>query len=643
MNQDKAEMVKLLSTLFTGNPSCYGKETSSNPICVHEPITDQVLIDHIEGRKRVGIYPLIGDKITFGSVDFDEVPWDKIKIFIAACIDKKLYPQLERSKSRELGIHNHFFFDQPILAKDFRGALISISKETGVELKEIFPKQDLIGDNGVGNFIFIPLHGESIKQDRTVLLDFNFKSYPDQLKALKSIYRTKAEDFMALAKSVAMVKPTYEEPILEVSGDGSVEIEKYLSHYKIPFRIKEQPNRTFYLLNQCLFADQHTTPNAPGDSSIVQGADGKLGYQCFHNHCQSKTWRDTRLIISGENSLSQFIKKPNPYSSALLNADDLVSLEIPPRKIIISPWLYLQQILLIHGWRGIGKTMFTISTFDAITRGEAIGPWPLLTPVPCLYIDGEMALIDIQDRLKLLSAGKTTPRKVPLMIYSDAQANSLGLPRANLINSQWRKDIKSLMLDNGIQLLALDNIASLAPGLDENSKRDWDPINQFLIDLRFSDITVALLHHENKAGGQRGTSAREDNIDTSISLTRPHDYRIEDGCRFIVKFKKNRISTKDISLLQDYEFKLITNNGRDEWAWAPVRRKNQIEILRMLDEGIAQMEIAQMLSLSKGFVSRIKSKAVKDGNLTDKGKLTKAGMSLVTSFFDEEISEDEEI
>ena len=644
IEKDRDEKVRLLKTFFSGNPSSYGLETSNGPICVHEPITDQVLLDHIEGKKRVGVYPLIEDKINFGSADFDETPWETIKKFIAECIDKNLYPQLERSKRRDLGLHVFFFIDQPILAKDFRKAMDSILRRIGLDPKsiEVFPKQDSIGGDGVGNFIFLPLYGKSVKENRTVFLDFNFKPYPDQLKALKAIYKTKAEDIKTLAENLSPIgeEATPEELRLEISGDGLIDVEGYLRHYGIPFKVKKQTNRTFYLLNRCLFADSHTTKDNLGDSSIIQGTNGKLGYQCFHNHCQSKTWKDARLSISGEDSLSQFIRKPNPYSTLLLNADDLISLAIPPRKIIISPWLFLQQILLIHGWRGVGKTMFAILSFDAITRAEAVGPWPLLTPAACLYIDGEMALIDIQDRLKILSAGKT-PRKAPLMIYSDAQANSLGLPRANLINSQWRKDVKSLMLDNGIQLVALDNIASLAPGLDENSKKDWDPINQWLIDLRFSDIAVILLHHENKVGGQRGTSAREDNIDTSISLTRPHDYRIEDGCRFIVKFKKSRLSTKDISLLQDYEFKLINNNGRNEWAWSPVRIKNKIEIIRKVDEGIKQEDIAEILGVSKGFVSQVKTKAIKDGQLDSHGKLTPEGRNLVNqgSLFEEEEAE----
>ena len=214
------------------------------------------------------------------------------------------------------------------------------------------------------------------------------------------------------------------------------------------------------------------------------------------------------------------------------------------------------------------------------------------------------------------------------MIYSDAYANSLGIPRASLISKEWRRDAKNLILDNGFKLVALDNIASLAPGIDENSKKDWDPINQWLLELRFSGITTTLFHHENKSGGQRGTSAHEDNIDTSISLFRPHDYRIEEGSRFIVKFKKTRISTKEFSLLQDYEFRLIETNGRVEWTWGMLKRKNQIEILRMIDEGIAQIDIANTLSIDKGYVSKVRSQAIKNGHLSPKGETHRKRASL---------------
>ena len=112
--------------------------------------------------------------------------------------------------------------------------------------------------------------------------------------------------------------------------------------------------------------------------------------------------------------------------------------------------------------------------------------------------------------------------------------------------------------DQKIKFWVIDNLASLASGIDENVKKDWDPINQWLLELRFSGITTLMLHHTNKEGGQRGTSAREDNIDISIMLKNARDYTPEDGARFIVHFTKQRIPTKDLQLISDTEFKLIS-------------------------------------------------------------------------------------
>ena len=83
--------------------------------------------------------------------------------------------------------------------------------------------------------------------------------------------------------------------------------------------------------------------------------------------------------------------------------------------------------------------------------------------------------------------------------------------------------MKSILLTRKIELWIIDNLASLASGLDENAKKDWDPINAWLLELRFAEISTIMLHHVNKDGGQRGTSAREDNLDISVLLKSPHD------------------------------------------------------------------------------------------------------------------------
>jgi putative DNA primase/helicase len=296
--------------------------------------------------------------------------------------------------------------------------------------------------------------------------------------------------------------------------------------------------------------------------------------------------------------------------------------------MILKPWLPEQSIIEISGWRGIGKTWFGTSIVNSATSGEPLGPWEVGTPVPALHIDGELPAQDVQDRFNQLP---THGRKEPLYIYSEAYARTLGIPRANLLNPNWREALKAFLIKKGIKLLGLDNVSSLAPGVDENSKKDWDPINQWFLDLRFAGVATIFFHHTSKTGDQRGTSGREDNLDCSILLQRPSHYMAEQGAKFIVQFKKSRVRTNELNLVADAEFTLTEVNGRLQWIWGTVKRKNQLEILRMLDRGISQAEIARTLAIDKGYVSRVKSKAIKDGNLSQSGKLTKSALRGVNS------------
>jgi hypothetical protein len=86
-----------------------------------------------------------------------------------------------------------------------------------------------------------------------------------------------------------------------------------------------------------------------------------------------------------------------------------------------------------------------------------------------------MPASDILERIEALNLNSERPE--PLYIYSDALANQWGLPRAHLANESWRNRMKSILTARHIKLWIIDNIASLASGLDENSKKDWDPIN----------------------------------------------------------------------------------------------------------------------------------------------------------------------
>ena len=166
--------------------------------------------------------------------------------------------------------------------------------------------------------------------------------------------------------------------------------------------------------------------------------------------------------------------------------------------------------------------------------------------------------------------------------------------------------MKRMLLTRGVKLWVIDNIASLASGIDENLKRDWDPVNSWLLDLRFAGISTVLLHHTNKEGGQRGTSAREDNIDMSIILKQPADYEADKGADFILTFSKSRVSFDDLKQVQDIHFTLVTDDaGNLAWEWQRVKAERKQEIIDLLDAGTSITETAKLVGCAKSYVSKL--------------------------------------
>ena len=318
---------------------------------------------------------------------------------------------------------------------------------------------------------------------------------------------------------------------------------------------------------------------------------------------------------------------------AIIEVDSLLSMQLPKKEVIVHPWLTQQSITLISGWRGIGKSWFAMALVDSITKGagQHFGPWEVKTSVPCLYLDGEMVASDVQGRfLALQEDGGNEKKESPLYIYCDGYACELGLAKANLLDEEWRESMTEVLIKKKIKLWVIDNLASLSAGIDENSKAEWGPINDWLLKLRFSGISTVLVHHTGKTGTQRGTSGREDNVDTSILLKRPAAYKQEDGARFVISFEKARVPHEDLPLIRNVEFQFLKDErGQFVLTSTDAKRETRNEILRMLDEGIKNTDIADQLGISKGYVSQVRKQAVAQGILTSKGKLSQAGFCQV--------------
>ena len=84
---------------------------------------------------------------------------------------------------------------------------------------------------------------------------------------------------------------------------GGFDMQGYLNRYGISFKEKQNGTKTLYILDHCVFDLSHTHK----DAAVIVHGGGTLGYNCFHDSCQGKSWKDARSTISGTDSLAPFM------------------------------------------------------------------------------------------------------------------------------------------------------------------------------------------------------------------------------------------------------------------------------------------------------------------------------------------------
>jgi putative DNA primase/helicase len=281
-----------------------------------------------------------------------------------------------------------------------------------------------------------------------------------------------------------------------------------------------------------------------------------------------------------------------------------------------------------YGPRGIGKTMFGQSLACSLVTGEPFMRWTPTAPVGVLYIDGEMTLDALRTRfVNLLPPVKPTAALELLsseVVYENTRRD-LRLTDANM-----RQAVDEVLADReDLRVVVIDNISCLFSGLDEDKKNSWEEVVPWLLSLWHRGVTAVLVHHAGKGGDQRGTSGREDLLDTVIRLERPADHTAEDGARFVLRFTKSRgVTGEEVAPL---EAKLVQGeDGRLTWACQSPAESLLLRFLRAIDEGVdKQAELPEELSVHRGSVSKVKTQAVaagliaaKDGvlSLTEEGR-----------------------
>jgi len=293
-----------------------------------------------------------------------------------------------------------------------------------------------------------------------------------------------------------------------------------------------------------------------------------------------------------------------------IDTDDFIRMDLPERKELLSPWLPEQGLAMVHAERGIGKTYFALSCAYAVATGGKFLKFQAPSPRRVLYIDGEMPATAMQERLMQLKLSQPADEVLLRIITPDLQPKDQGSINLSdpVFQSALRLEVESA------DLIVIDNISTLVRGGKENESESWLPAQEWALRQRAEGRSVLWVHHSGKGGQQRGTSRREDVLDTSIGLKRPPDYSPEQGAVFEIHFQKSRGFTGDDA--QPLEASMtIDERGRQEWCYRSLEASTFDRCCDLANEGMKNHEIAMELSLNKSTVSRHVKRGKEQGHI----------------------------
>jgi superfamily II DNA or RNA helicase len=267
----QAERIKLFHSFFRGRDDVFARFWQSrknpskkgySPVCKNEwvegkceklekkcskctykeyvPLSTGILSEHLAGKQVIGIYPMLtDDSCHFLAVDFDGEGWkDNVFTFKETCGKYYVPVAIERSQSGN-GAHAWIFFHDKVPAKTARqmgSFLITETMNSRYKMSmrsydRLFPNQDNIPKEGLGNLIALPFQKHAAAKGNTLFIDENCRPYDDQWDYLSKVTRMPCNQVEELAtEAVAMgriigvraefEKTTEEEPPWERLPSG---------------------------------------------------------------------------------------------------------------------------------------------------------------------------------------------------------------------------------------------------------------------------------------------------------------------------------------------------------------------------------------------------------------------------------------
>ena len=312
-----------------------------------------------------------------------------------------------------------------------------------------------------------------------------------------------------------------------------------------------------------------------------------------------------------------------------ISLKELTIMDIPPRKAIIDPLIMEGSSMEINGGTGIGKTWFTLEMLCSICTGEKfLGKYEVANPRPVYYIDGEMPLESIRDRMNMIMARyiyKYKVSEIPFHISNPLLFKNNFIPKINdtkITQPMFKDEVKRFSdIYQKPLFICFDNLSCLTD-YKENDNDDWTSMLDMYTELKHEGHSICHVHHVGKGGHQRGASRKHDALDTVIHLKRPEEYDASEGAVFNVKFDKHRHFAGEYARSFKCSIK-VDDNNKVSWDISDFKDVASEELLTAYCMGLPDItytKLEEEFGISKSSIGRTIKHCVKNGLYVTKMK-----------------------
>ena len=308
------EFLEHFLSLFTGREEVYAKQTENingkpGYYPVYNPFRQEELISHLKGKITAGLYLVRRDN----SVAFIVIDIDIRKKFLPDFENLEEKKELEKKLKEEVykitkfceekglpylleysgykGFHLWFLFENPVeasQAREFGKKILLFSDPPDIKLhRELFPKQDSVPDDGLGNLVKLPLGIHKKTGNQCLLIDSDtFEFYPDQISALYDVKTIKKN----IIDSIIKLEP-------EVQRDNLFTGEPQGKHQDLAGKCN-----VLKFLIQKARSEYHLSRREKMVLSYILGymeEDGRAYFHWLLSHCKDYSYEEAQEFLDG--------------------------------------------------------------------------------------------------------------------------------------------------------------------------------------------------------------------------------------------------------------------------------------------------------------------------------------------------------